>query len=713
MPVQMHRVVRHPAITSVLALVLLLPGSPASAQQRPGITEWLSASPEGLQNDGNAWHSSITPDGRYVAFGSQASTLVPEDANDVEDIFVVDRTTGAVERASVASSGTEGNDTSYGPVISAEGRFVAFTSHASNLVAGDTNAAMDVFVKDLLTGKMERASVSSSGFQGNDRSFDPDMTPDGRYVVFQSAASNLDTPDTNGPCGQTGSSGCDVFVYDRMTKKTERVSEAADGTEANGPSGWTNEISADGRFVSFYSFADNLVPGDTNPFSDIYVKDRATGNIEIVSVSSDGTQGTAGATWNSMSADGRYVAFVSLAPNLVPGDANDADDVFVHDRETRTTVRVSVSSAGAEANGGADNGEITDDGRYVMFTSGATNLDPLDNDSGCNTGDASGCDVYLHDMVTGITELVSVSSDGVPGAAPTFSGALTPGARLLTFDGYADGLVPGDDNGRSDIYLRDRGPDQGIGALDVAATGGDNVSVSGWATFTALELASGSDAIDAGAAGERAGGELLGARILQRPQVGDLFFRLRLASVGGVRGYYRVPGVAGPGVIYGVELTHKGVRYQLRASRAGPSPEIALNVCQQSCTQVATLQGGIGTAGDEVTFSLPLAALEAGPGETIEDIEVFTAIGGGSAGALSELDRMPLVDAMLVTHGVQLGIAPAGTPPGQVDFDFPAGLEEGAFAEVLSAPGAGSYDVWARSCLSDSCGAASAEVAIS
>jgi Tol biopolymer transport system component len=274
-------------------------------------------------------------------------------------------TTPKTRRVSVSSAGAEGNNWSYYPSISADGRFVAFSSDASNLVAGDGNGTSDVFVRDRATGKTRRVSVSSAGAEGNNASYDPSISADGRFVAFHSDASNLVAGDGNGTS--------DVFVRDRATGKTRRVSVSSAGAEGNGDS-YASSISADGRFVAFHSNASNLVAGDGNGTSDIFVHDRATGKTRRVSVSSAGAQGN-GASYNpSISADGRFVAFHSNASNLVAGDGNGTTDVFVHDRATGKTRRVSVSSAGAEGNGASYNPSISADGRFVAFESSASNL---------------------------------------------------------------------------------------------------------------------------------------------------------------------------------------------------------------------------------------------------------------------------------------------------------------------------------------------------
>jgi Tol biopolymer transport system component len=244
---------------------------------------------------------------------------------------------GTAERIGVEAGGDQGNGESDGPVLSAAGRFVAFTSRAGNLVPGDTNGRQDVFVRDRQKGTTARVSVGTGDGQGNRESWEGELSADGRFVAFTSFARNLVPGDTNG--------FTDVFVRDRQTGTTERVSVGAGGQgdhESSHPA-----LSADGRFVAFGSFASNLVPGDTNDSWDVFVRDRRTGRTERVSVSTGSGQGRGGSSSPTLSADGRFVAFHSHASNLVPGDTNGRSDVFVHDRQTGRTERTSVRPGGA------------------------------------------------------------------------------------------------------------------------------------------------------------------------------------------------------------------------------------------------------------------------------------------------------------------------------------------------------------------------------
>jgi len=413
----------------------LVAGLPA----RAATTELVSVSSTGEQGDADSYWPSISAGGRYVAFESYASSLVPGDTNSERDVFVRDRLTGATERVSVSGTGEQGNQESYRPAISADGRLVAFCSHAPNLVPGDTNQALDVFVHDRLTGATERVSVSSTAEQGNQPSGQPSMSSDGRFVAFRSWATDLVPGHTNW--------GEHVYGHDRLTGATERVSVSSAGEQENGDSDWPS-MSADGRFVAFSSGASNLVPEDTNSARDVFVHDRLTGATERVSVSGAGEQGDGDSYWPSISADGRFVSFSSYAPDLVPGDTNSTWDVFIHDRLTGATERVSVSGAGEQGDSASWYSSVTADGQFVAFFSDASNLVRGDTNSAR--------DVFVHDRLTAATERVSVSTAGEQGDAESSYASICADGHYVAFESYAPNLVPGDTNASADAFVRDR-----------------------------------------------------------------------------------------------------------------------------------------------------------------------------------------------------------------------------------------------------------------
>ena len=419
----------------LMAMVLFFALVFVATSSLAGTTELVSVDSYGNPGNNACEHlSSISADGRYVAFASYATNLVPGDTNGVNDIFVHDRQTGITERVSVDSYGNQSNNGSLWLAISANGRYVAFTSWANNLVAGDTNGGPDIFVHDRQTRVTERVSVDSIGNQANPESASPAMSypsisADGRYVAFVSGATNLMPDDTNGVN--------DIFVHDRQAGITERVSVDSSGNQANNHSSRVF-ISAGGRYVAFASSATNLVPeyfGGVN----IFVHDLQTGITELVSKNANGESSNGGSfpVNLSISTDGRYVAFDSLASNLILGDADyytqwamDTWDVFVYDRQASEITRIS------DINTYSSSPSISADGRYVAFV--------------------SYFQVFAHDRQTGITELVSVDSSGnlIGGG---YWPSISADGRYVAF--ASDGnLVQEDTNPSRDIYVRDRGP---------------------------------------------------------------------------------------------------------------------------------------------------------------------------------------------------------------------------------------------------------------
>ncbi|WP_421907401.1 DUF4214 domain-containing protein [Mameliella sp.] len=351
--------------------------------------------------------ASISADGRYVAFYSAVDNLVPADTNGVWDVFVHDRLTGETTRVSVATDGTQSNGPSTTPGISANGRYVVFQSEGDNLIPGGTDGKAGVFVHDLLNHTTTLVSVSTDGTQANENAFPRSISADGRYIVFASNASNLGAGDS-----------FNQFVHDRMTGETVTFhsffSIPPVAIEWSTAYGGPPSISEDQRYVAFASRAENLVPGDTNGEKDIFVYDRVTGEISRVSVTSGGAQGNANSFSAKISADGRYVAFESNADNLVLGDTNGLVDVFVHDRLTGETTRVSVATDGTQGSGYVFLGSISESGRFVSFSA------RVDHFNLGIRGDAWA--TFVHDRVTGETMFVpntqgqdvssSMSTDG-------------------------------------------------------------------------------------------------------------------------------------------------------------------------------------------------------------------------------------------------------------------------------------------------------------
>jgi len=321
-----------------------------------------------------------------VAFWSAADNLVDGDTNRETDCFVHDRQSHETVRVDVGPDDVQANGECARPVISGDGKLVAFESAAANLekagVLGkstDTNKARDVFVRDLAAGTTTRVSVTTDGKQGMGESVRPSISTDGRYVAFQSDAP-LQSDDTN--------KKTDVYLRDRESDETTRISIGPGGAEGNGGS-FSPSMSADGRLVAYWSNASDLVSGDSNKTGDVFVFDRQDGSTVRISVGSGDVQGDGMSSDPSISPDGRYVAFWSGAANLVPDDTNGKRDIFLVDRDQSAVARVSVAYDGTQGDGDSFSPNISGGGALVAFDSAARTLVPDDHKT-------KGSDIFLH-----------------------------------------------------------------------------------------------------------------------------------------------------------------------------------------------------------------------------------------------------------------------------------------------------------------------------
>lgn len=440
-----------------------------------GTTTLISVDSAEAQGNDYSGSPSISADGRYVAFYSKASNLVVGDTNNTGDIFVRDTLHGTTFRASVGTGGLQTNASSRNSSISGDGRYVAFTSSATNLVAGDTNNVEDVFVRDILGGTTTRISVDSAEDQANRRSEDPTFSSDGRYVAFRSDASNLVTGDTNGTE--------DIFVRDTIDGTTTRISVDSAGVQGNIES-FSPSLSGDGRYVAFGSLASNLVAGDTNNAPDIFVRDTLLGTTTLISVDSMEAHGNGRSNSASISGDGRYVAFHSIASNLVAGDTNNTADIFVRDTLHGTTSRASLDALGGESNGAFNGGSvgasISSDGRYVAYHGDATNLVAQEDLNGTDDifmraiPDVSVTSIIPDHLPIGATTSVTITGTNfLPGAVPKVNGAVV--SNIVVIDENTvnvDVAVPADapEGAQNlDITLPGTGPGLVAGSLGSCA----------------------------------------------------------------------------------------------------------------------------------------------------------------------------------------------------------------------------------------------------
>jgi len=446
---------------------------------RPGVN--ITRVGGGVQGTGGGFgssHPALSQDGRYVAYASDDTNLVVGDTNNVADIFVYDGFSKTTTRVSIpdgVAPGAQGNGDSTEPAIAPDGRYVAFNSNATNLIANpsDTNLASDVYVRDTNTSILGNQTVRMSvgdgvpGTQGNNDSYiagnaiavDASIDAGNVLVAFYSFATNLFPALDNNGSAHIYLRSCST---DFLTCTTVPIDNTG-AQQANGAS-LDPSISKNGRFVVYTSNATNLVAVDANNRADIFVYDRLTAQNVLVSVDNNGAQADGDSTLASISATGRYVVFTSAATNLVAGavDNNSATDVFLHDRDVNnsgvfdtpgniSTTRVSVSSAGAQGNGASNTPifpvlGISDDGKIVVYETLATNFDPY--------GDTNGVtDVYVYNTVAKTTSRMSVSGSGAEANNFSVEITISGDGKKVSYSSLASNLVAGDTNALSDVFV--------------------------------------------------------------------------------------------------------------------------------------------------------------------------------------------------------------------------------------------------------------------
>jgi hypothetical protein len=401
------------------------------------LTARISETAAGVGGDIASFSVKLSDDGRFAVFQSGSTNLVPNDLNTFSDIFLKDTQTGAITCMSCAGA-TFGDAASTGPAISGDGRFVAFQSAATNLVAGDTNAVSDIFVREIATGTLQIVSRApgAAGALGTNASGQARLSANGQFVAFGSTSPNLVTGDTN--------TQADIFLRDRAAETITRVSVATGGAQGSGGIGGATSVamSADARYFVFTSGQQSLSTGDTNNLADVFLHDRSTVTTERLST----TAGTTGSCLDpAISADGSLVAFSSTFADLVTGDTNAARDIFFRARTGTTLTRV-TAAAGVEANGATEVPSINGTGTKFAFQSTATNL---------VTGDANAqTDIFSYTITGGAIARVSVDSAG---AEATGGGSTFPwyasNTESIAFSSGATNLIASDTNAAVDTFV--------------------------------------------------------------------------------------------------------------------------------------------------------------------------------------------------------------------------------------------------------------------
>lgn len=599
--------------------------------------------------------ADISADGRFAVFASSSPDLVSGDNNLSCDVFVHDLVARKTDRVSVASDGSEAVGAcpaelnlpgSWQPSISATGRYVAFTSCAINLVSGDTNLARDVFVHDRKTGDTRRVSVATDGGQamepiGRVRSQDPQISGNGKRVVFMSEASNLVGDDSNG-------GAADVFLHDIRRNSTELVSLFGDGTQSDGFTHVSGRGSIDhkGERVAFivYRALDSELqrPG-------VYVRDTKRDKTVRVSVASDGTPAESlpiitkyywpGSGWDvggrSISANGRYVSFSTSASNLIPSDRNglvagslDGMDLFVHDLVTRRTERISVDAVGREQPWGGV-GSIGPDGRYVVLHSS----DPSYFEGGAEDPEHVDQDVYVFDRLFGKVMWASTTADGEEaaakvneenhGASSTQAG-ISEGGRFVLMESWADNLVTGDTNETGDYFVKDIGLHIGAGTI----LGARSVRKSGFPLRSDV-VSTWEDQIGDGSLL----GDIRSVRVAHRESLEDVYVRVDVESLA----LPKAGSLAASLPTYGFRFTAQGDTYEVKV-KAGPHGNgvFSLFRCTGAaglCDFVTSLEGGYGTITEAFTFSIPTSYLKGAA--SLSDPVAFSLLGSTPGAVLT------------------------------------------------------------------------------
>lgn len=681
------------SVVTCLSFIAAL-AAPSGAYERPGRTIRVSVSSTGEQADVNAEPPKFIPNskgyidtsGRYVTFEAWAPNLVAEDREGIlrPHIFRHDLVTRETVRVSVRYDGKKSDQGGRGAQQSADGRYVAFYSAASDMSeTPDRARGTDVYVRDMQEGVTEKITVAPDGSDGSNGStinlnsaYLNDISSDGRFVTFSSSMTNLtENVDTNGRI-------TDTFLRDRQTDKTEIVSLSNSGEQGNDAVG-SSSVTTDGTEVIFESWATNLVDQPIGPGGNIYVRDRAAGTTTLLEVAGEGVVPDGEVSLSGMSDDGRFVLFNSGATNLIPYDGNATWDTFIYDRETERVERVSVANDGSEGDAGSYGWEMSPDGRYITFESDASNMVVGDTN---RRGDA-----FVRDRLLETTRRISLSSDGSEGNRESTYSSVSADGSIAAFDSASTNFVEGDTNQEKDIFVRFLGPELGLGELNVEV-GGGSVTASGWAGFSGAVVANETDA-----AGDVAdtSADLIGAVVINRPEDESVQLRWDVEELNPV---------GAPGVIYGASFTSSGTSWEIRGmpSVAGV-PRFDLYECASTCVRVVELRGRYGREGSTVVATIPYGTGPFAPPAAFEDMTLYTALGEGLVGKISDLDVVPLGAVELGVPALSFGLAPRGSS--DVSYGPKISPDAGAFSRTIDLGGAdpSTLDLWARTCLGTTC----------
>ena len=687
-----HSLGRYVCVLSVLAI--LITGSSAQAYRRPGVTTIETVSSTGQQADytgvlalnrsdaspgcpqrNGIRLAAMTPNGRYLAFVSAARNLVPNDTNLICDVFVRDRVKGTTTRASVGAYGletiglpatgigtTDEFSATASTTISPDGNLVVFSTSATNVVPGDTDMSLDVFVRNIKKGTTRLVSTAADDPTPEDyrddmgNTFGPAISGDGRYVSFHSqyhdAAGGIDASH--------------VFVKDLQTGELEEIQPPQPGSYE-----WAygSSMTRDGNIVVLTAGAHPSRPESLVLPHNVFIVNRSTDKTEVACLRPDGERGENDAytaQGPTITPDGRYLLFQSDDAGWVPNDSNRTRDEYVCDLTTGRVRRVTVTSIGGEATGSPGyTDSLSPDGRYVQYSAQPFNLGPMGG--GCfpaclPSADLDGVpstEIYLYDTHAGVRELLSSRTDqdgskGCPAGVFTQSvaGPLSLDARFAAFWSCNSNIVEGDSNENWDLFLRDRGEDVSAAMGDGESTfepEPSEICIADEVCIPPLDYLDKRDGQeDVSKALTELGANLYGVSIANRAESGDLFVRVELEKMPSVNG---VP-LQGTSLLYGLGFEAGGASYEIRAQRT-PGPDFdpaggasfglfKKDAATGPYTKVATLRGGYGTTGVEIVFALPLSEIGLEAGGRISNVTAFTGLGTYLSGATRILDSAVL-----------------------------------------------------------------------
>ncbi|MCK6481802.1 MAG: hypothetical protein HUU06_10245 [Planctomycetaceae bacterium] len=430
------------SVVTVLAVAALVALAPAKAPP-PGPV-LVSAAEGGGVADRDSFDGAVAPSGKFVVFTSGARDLgdgaTGEESRN--NVWFRDMKTGVNTLLSANGAGTEGNAGSLYPSISSNGQVVLFESYASDLADGAEGGFCNVYLLDRKSGDLVRLSSTPAGAGGDWDSFvyGSSLSANGRFAVFYSAALDM--------VEDAGVGYFQIYLYDRTKGTLTMISRSPEGAPALGDC-FDPSISSNGKYVVYYSYATNLGAGASGAVSNIYLHDVKKGTTTLITRSTTGGEPNDDSLDPVVSASGKIVAFDSYATNLVSGDTNGQSDVFLVDLKKGTKTRVSLGPAGVQGNGPSYSASLSSSGKVLLFTSDASNLEGGDGDGN------SSSDVFLRDPKTGLPRRLSLSAAGAEGDGDSYvvaTSLASSGKWALVVSG-ASNFATGDDNLDDDVFL--------------------------------------------------------------------------------------------------------------------------------------------------------------------------------------------------------------------------------------------------------------------